>query len=284
MVSIILLTFQELLKVLDDYEPKIKSLLSNGEKMVEENPGEATANLAENLGDLRMRWDSIRSRAGERRTKLDDALHNAEGFHDNLNQFMSWLTDVEKRWNSQKPVSRILPTITEQIGVHKDLQSEIAGKRNLMSILDKTGTHMKYFSQRQDVVLIKNLLNSVQHRWEKVGLRAAERTRHLEQGLRDAKKFHDAWKDLLAWLDENERVLDADTAIGNDPEVIKQQIIRHKEFQRMLGTKQPALDAINHMGRILKDKCPNTDTPAVQEMLMTLKNKWNGLCGKSVER
>ena len=54
--------------------------------------------------------------------------------------------------------------------------------------LDKTGTHLKYFSQKQDVVLIKNLLSSVQQRWEKIVSRSAERTRHLERGYKEAKQ------------------------------------------------------------------------------------------------
>ena len=54
--------------------------------------------------------------------------------------------------------------------------------------LDKMGTHLKYFSQKQDVILIKNLLSSVQHRWEKIVSRSAERTRHLERGYKEAKQ------------------------------------------------------------------------------------------------
>ena len=56
--------------------------------------------------------------------------------------------------------------------------------------LDKTGTHLKYFSQKQDVVLIKNLLASVQQRWEKIVSRTAERTRHLERGFKEAKQVY----------------------------------------------------------------------------------------------
>ena len=57
-----------------------------------------------------------------------------------------------------------------------------------MFALDKMGTHLKYFSQKQDVILIKNLLTSVQHRWEKIVSRSAERTRHLERGYKEAKQ------------------------------------------------------------------------------------------------
>ena len=51
-----------------------------------------------------------------------------------------------------------------------------------------------------------------------------------------------------------------------------------------MGTKQPALDHVTRMGRVLKDKAPKPDLPIIQEMLSALKNKWNNVCGKSVER
>ena len=71
--------------------------------------------------------------------------------------------------------------------LHQGLQKEISSNRGRMMKLDETGTHLKYFSQKQDVILIKNLLSSVQHRWEKVVSRCADRTRQLDHGYKDAK-------------------------------------------------------------------------------------------------
>ncbi len=68
------------------------------------------------------------------------------------------------------------------------LQKDITAHREHVVALDKTGTHLKYFSQKQDVILIKNLLISTQHRWEKVVSRSAERTRHLDHGYKEAKQ------------------------------------------------------------------------------------------------
>ena len=58
----------------------------------------------------------------------------------------------------------------------------------MMFILPLVGTHLKYFSQKQDVILIRNLLASVTHRWEKVVSRCAERTRQLDHGYKEAKQ------------------------------------------------------------------------------------------------
>lgn len=68
------------------------------------------------------------------------------------------------------------------------LQKDVASHREVMIALDKSGTHLKYFSQKQDVILIKNLLVSAHHRWEKVVSRSAERTRQLDHGYKEAKE------------------------------------------------------------------------------------------------
>ncbi len=88
----------------------------------------------------------------------------------------------------------------------------------------------------------------------------------------------------MEWLEENLSNLDTEMTVGNDPESIKLQIHKHKEFQRSLGAKQPAFDTVTRLGRHLKDKCPRPDVPHITEKLAQLKNKWHAVCTKSVDR
>ncbi|OTF75531.1 hypothetical protein BLA29_015243, partial [Euroglyphus maynei] len=87
-------------------------------------------------------------------------------FHEALQEFVDWLTSAEKYLASLQPVSRVLEHVLKQIEEHKQFQKDIGIHRETMLNLDKKGTHLKYFSQKQDVILIKNLLSSVQLRWE----------------------------------------------------------------------------------------------------------------------
>lgn len=66
--------------------------------------------------------------------------------------------------------------------------TEVNSHRDHIIELDQTGTHLKYFSQKQDVVLIKNLLLSVQGRWEKLVQRSVERGRQLDEARKRAKQ------------------------------------------------------------------------------------------------
>ena len=66
--------------------------------------------------------------------------------------------------------------------------NEVNAHRDQIIELDQTGNQLKFLSQKQDVVLIKNLLVSVQSRWEKVVQRSVERGRSLDDARKRAKQ------------------------------------------------------------------------------------------------
>jgi hypothetical protein len=89
----------------------------------------------------------------------------------------------------------------------------------------------------------------------------------------------------MSWLEEAEGSLDElAAATGNDPDKIKAQLSKHKEFQRALAAKQPSYDSTMRLAKAIKDKAPKTDEPKLKDMMTELKNKWNSVCGKSVDR
>merc|ERR1712051_701228 len=277
--------FMEVFLELEKTSPKVEDLLGRGNEYLKKSKDGAAANLQNNLRTLKSRWDNILTRANDKKIKLEIALKEATEFHEALQAFIDWLTNAEKTLANLKPVSRVLETIMTQIEEHKEFQNEVSSQRETMLSLDKKGTHLKYFSQKQDVILIKNLLVSVQHRWEKVVSKSAERTRALDYGYKEAKEFHEAWEFMMGWLDDGMIRLDEmSKEVKNDPEKIKQQIMRHKEFQKELGEKQPMYDSTMKTGKGLISKAPKTDEPTIKNMMTELKNKWNNLCNLSVER
>lgn len=53
------------------------------------------------------------------KTKLDDALNVATGFHDSLQDFINWLTQAEQMLTMASPPSLVLDTVLFQIDEHK---------------------------------------------------------------------------------------------------------------------------------------------------------------------
>ncbi|XP_076672194.1 dystonin-like protein short stop isoform X34 [Andrena cerasifolii] len=280
--------FMEVYNELEQNRPKVETVLQQGQEYLKRADTSSAGGLNHNLKTLKQRWDNVTARANDKKIKLEIALKEATEFHDALQAFVDWLTNAEKILTNLKPVSRVMETILGQIEEHKSFQKDVGVHRETMLNLDKKGTHLKYFSQKQDVILIKNLLISVQHRWERVVSKSAERTRALDHGYKEAREFHDSWSSLMNWLDETEKTLDevaGDGGLGgNDPERIKARLNKHRELQKALSAKQGTYDATMKNGKVLKDRAPKTDEFALKELLNELKNKWTTVCGKCVDR
>ncbi|XP_072756473.1 microtubule-actin cross-linking factor 1 isoform X20 [Anoplolepis gracilipes] len=279
--------FMEVYNELEQNRPKVETVLQQGQEYLKKADTTSAGSLNHNLRTLKQKWDNVLARASDKKIKLEIALKEATEFHDALQAFVDWLTNAEKILTNLKPVSRVMETILQQIEEHKAFQKDVGVHRETMLNLDKKGTHLKYFSQKQDVILIRNLLVSVQHRWERVVSKSAERTRALDHGYKEAREFHDSWSNLMYWLDDTEKTLDevaADGLGGNDPDKIKSRLNRHREIQKALSAKQSTYDTTMKNGKTLKDKAPKTDEPALRELLNELKNKWITVCNKSVDR
>uniref|UniRef100_A0A8C4VHD7 Dystonin n=1 Tax=Gopherus evgoodei TaxID=1825980 RepID=A0A8C4VHD7_9SAUR len=278
-------THMELCAAFEAKEETYKCLMQKGQQMLARCPGSAETNVEQDINNLKVKWDSVQTKLSERKAKLEEALNLAMEFHNSLQDFINWLTQAEQTLNVASRPSLILDTVLFQIDEHKVFATEVNSHRDQIIELDKTGTHLKYFSQKQDVVLIKNLLISVQSRWEKVVQRLVERGRALDDARKRTKQFHEAWNKLMAWLEESEKSLDSELEIANDPDKIKLQLTQHKEFQKSLGAKHSVYDTTNRTGRSLKEKTSLADDNLkLDDMLSELRDKWDTICGKSVER
>uniref|UniRef100_F6YYH0 Microtubule actin crosslinking factor 1 n=1 Tax=Ornithorhynchus anatinus TaxID=9258 RepID=F6YYH0_ORNAN len=261
-------------------------LLDKGRLMLLSRQDSGTGSKTEqSIALLEQKWQAVSSKMEERKSKLEEVLSLATEFQNSLQEFINWLTLAEQSLNVAASPSLILNTVLGQIDEHKVFANEVNAHRDQIIELDQTGNQLKFLSQKQDVVLIKNLLVSVQSRWEKVVQRSVERGRALDDARKRAKQFHEAWKKLIDWLEDAEKLLDSELEISNDPDKIKLQLSKHKEFQKTLGGKQPVYDTTIRTGRALKEKAllPD-DTQKLDNLLGEVRDKWDTVCGKSVER
>ncbi|OWA54581.1 Dystonin [Hypsibius exemplaris] len=165
--------------------------------------------------------ESILKRANDRKIKLEIAVRDAVEFYDTLQSFTLWLGNAEKSLSGAKAPSRIMDVVLQQIEEHKAFQDDIGDHLPAQNALDKKGTTLKYFSQKQDVAQIKNLLASVQQRWDKLISASADRQRSLNSAHMEGKEFSRHYADMLEWLDGAEQSLDHSVAVPSDAEKIR---------------------------------------------------------------
>ncbi|XP_051991250.1 microtubule-actin cross-linking factor 1-like [Xyrauchen texanus] len=264
-------------------------LLDHGESMLlargGEDTGPGTTQTQQNLALLQNKWAGLNAKMDDRRGKLEEAVSLATGFQTSLQDTMNWLTQAEQTINMAQPPSLILDTVLFQIDEHKVFVNEVNTHREQVLALEKAGSQLRFASLKQDVVLIKNLLLSVQARWDKLVQRSLDRGRHLDEARKRAKQFHEAWRKLIDWLEEAESRLDSELEISNEPDKIKIHLAKHKEFQKALGSKQPVYDTTVRSGKAMRDKATlSADTQKLDNLLGEVRDKWDTVCGKSVER
>ncbi|XP_073787914.1 microtubule-actin cross-linking factor 1 isoform X28 [Danio rerio] len=264
-------------------------LLDHGESILlargGEDAGPGTTQTQQNLAMLQNKWASLNTKMEDRRGKLEEAVSLATGFQSSLQDTINWLTQAEQTLNMAQPPSLILDTVLFQIDEHKVFVNEVNTHREQVLALEKAGSQLRFASLKQDVVLIKNLLLSVQARWDKLVQRSLDRGRHLDEARKRAKQFHEAWRKLTDWLEEAESRLDSELEISNEPDKIKIQLAKHKEFQKSLGSKQPVYDTTVRSGKAMRDKATlPADTQKLDNLLGEVRDKWDTVCGKSVER
>uniref|UniRef100_A0A672I025 Microtubule actin crosslinking factor 1 n=1 Tax=Salarias fasciatus TaxID=181472 RepID=A0A672I025_SALFA len=264
-------------------------LLDQGESMLlargGEDAGPGTTQTQQNLAMLQNKWASLNAKMDDRRGKLEEAVSLATGFQTSLQDTINWLTQAEQTLNMAQPPSLILDTVLFQIDEHKVFVNEVNTHREQVLALEKAGSQLRFASLKQDVVLIKNLLLSVQARWDKLVQRSLDRGRHLDEARKRAKQFHEAWRKLTDWLEEAEKRLDSELEISNEPDKIKVQLTKHKEFQKALGSKQPVYDTTVRSGKAMRDKAQlPADTQKLDHLVGEVRDKWDTVCGKSVER
>ena len=66
------------------------------------------------MDHLQKRWDLVNARATEKKDKLEEALQQAQEFHERLNAFIAWLVNTEKTLNGVKPVSKVRETLRQR--------------------------------------------------------------------------------------------------------------------------------------------------------------------------
>ncbi|CAH8626768.1 unnamed protein product [Heterobilharzia americana] len=253
--------------------------------LVNQSTIESADQLTTNLDRFSDHHTQLLQQAQSIRERMELGLKQVEEFHDHLSQMMQWLTQMERAIIQQKPVSRIVARLFQLIRDHTELRKEITGHRDALINLDRLGSQIQCQAQKQDVILVKNLLSSIHTRWEQLVSRSAERTRQLNTGLKEASNFLDNWTLLTDWLKEQLVSLEEDgDRVATRPEKVAYQLAVHRELQRQLSTRTVTYDGVRRYARQLRDRAPVCDHDELDDMVSELKHLWQAVCTKALAR
>uniref|UniRef100_A0A8W7Q4N6 Microtubule-actin cross-linking factor 1 n=1 Tax=Anopheles coluzzii TaxID=1518534 RepID=A0A8W7Q4N6_ANOCL len=305
--------FMEVYNELEENRAKVETLIAQGQEYVRKQTQlqVSASNLQHTLRTLKQRWDAVVSRASDKKIKLEIALKEATEFHDALQAFVEWLTQAEKQLSSASAVSRVLETIQQQMEEHKVLQKDVSIHRESMLLLDKKGTHLKYFSQKQDLesdldkrsaqmqsVMKTGLelersdetretskhLKEMQRLWDDVQDLSGRRKSRLDVALKEAERLHKSVHMLLEWLSEAEQKLRFAAAAPDDESQAKDLLDTHAKFMKELREKEyDKEDTIGLANSILGKAHPDA-IPIIKNWISIIQSRWDEISQWAISR
>ncbi|GLD69834.1 microtubule-actin cross-linking factor 1, isoforms 1/2/3/5-like isoform X1 [Lates japonicus] len=237
------------------------------------------------LSILEQKWASVYSKVHERKAKLTEGLSLAKEFHSNVQELLTKMSKCEESIGLLPSPSFVLDTVCTQLQDHRTLVNEVNGYCEKKTLVENTGCRLTELSRKEDCDVIHNLIMTVQDRYKKLQQRTSERGRMLEEVKKNARQFSESWRLLVDWMTEVEQTLDTHKEIAVSHEEIKQQLTEQKEFQKLLRSKRPMYEATLKSGRHLHERAQTShDRQHLENLLAELKDTWDTISGKSMER
>ncbi|MGH0168380.1 UNVERIFIED_CONTAM: hypothetical protein FKN15_066192 [Acipenser sinensis] len=219
---------------------------------------------------------------------LDNILFQIDEhkFHEAWSKLMEWLEESEKALDSEQEIANDPDKIKMQLAQHKDFQKALGGKHSVYDTSIRTGRSLKEKSSlKDDNQKLDDMLSELRDKWDTVCGKSVERQNKLEEALLFSGHFTDALQALIDWLYKVEPQLAEDQPVHGDIDLVLNLIDNHKDFQKALGGKHSVYDTSIRTGRSLKEKSSlKDDNQKLDDMLSELRDKWDTVCGKSVER
>ncbi|TFJ98722.1 neural retina-specific leucine zipper protein [Platysternon megacephalum] len=234
---------------------------------------------------LEQKWESVSSQVQERKERLAEGLTLSTEFHSTAQELLQWLGQTEQSLSAPEPPSFLLETVLRQVQEHKALLKEVTARGEQLSSLEAVAARLKDVSRKQDCAVIQSLVLTAKERVAKVLRCTGERGAALEDARKRAKQFSESRQLLLDWMDEVEQTLEIPGDAAMSQEEIKCQLAEHKEFQKLLRSKRPVYEATLRGGRLLRERAQLAeDVQPLEELLGELKERWDDVGGRAVER
>ncbi|XP_016097767.1 microtubule-actin cross-linking factor 1, isoforms 1/2/3/5-like [Sinocyclocheilus grahami] len=234
---------------------------------------------------LEQKWSAVYAKMQERKAKLTEGLGLAKEFNSNVQDLLTKMAKCEETINTLPAPSFILDTVCAQLQEHRVLVGEVQSYGERKTSIETAATRLSELSRKEDCDVVQNLIMTVQDRFKKLLQHTTDRGKTLEDAKRHAKQFSESWHLLVDWMTEVEQTLDTHKEISVSQEEIKQQLTEQKEFQKLLRSKRPMYEACLKRGRSLQEKAQSPeDTQHLENMVSELRDSWDTISGKSIER
>lgn len=201
----------------DELIARVESVLENAE------PSPDREALKTRFEDMKAKWADVKDKVNNRDTELGERAPVLYKYHEKVEDFVTWLTELDNKISSQSPVSCDTKMISKQLEQVEALMSDYNNHKPEFEAVREISVEV-IKSQPDDVYVVEAQLQYVTKLWESVTLRLNNRLDQISNVKEIAEEYQKAQRPVRALYAWAEDAIVPVEAIGSNIERAKQEL------------------------------------------------------------
>lgn len=208
---------QDLDKLSDELITRVENVLANAE------PGPDRDAFETRFEDMKAKWADVKERVVTRQVEIEEKAPVLYKYHDNVEDFVAWITGLEKKVSSLSPVSCDTKMIAKQLEQVEALNKDFDNHKPDYEAVKENAADVTN-SQPGDVYIVEAQMQYINKLWDSVTLRLKERLDHISNVKEIAAEYHKAQRPVRALYAWAEDTIVPVEAIGSNIDKAKQEL------------------------------------------------------------
>merc|ERR1719270_1669991 len=150
--------------------------------------------------------------------------------------------------------------------------------------LKQTAEELLKTAEQDDAVKIKSQVTELTNRWENVWDLSKNKTKRLEDALRQAEELHKNVNMLLEWLSDAEMKLRFAGPLPEDEAEVDRQIAEHMKFMMELKEKEKDKDYTIDLAQEILKKCHPDAVQVIKHWITIIQSRWDEVASWALQR
>merc|ERR1719400_1038146 len=165
-----------------------------------------------------------------------------------------------------------------------NFEEELNSRTEQVEQLKQTADELLRTAENDDAVKIRAQVTELTNRWENVWELSKNKTRRLEDALKQAEELHKSVNMLLEWLSDAEMKLRFAGPLPEDEAEIDRQLAEHEKFMMELREKEKDKDFTIELAEEILKKCHPDAVQVIKHWITIIQSRWDEVASWALQR
>merc|ERR1712088_605930 len=161
---------------------------------------------------------------------------------------------------------------------------ELNSRTEQVEQLKQTAEELLRTAENEDAIKIRSQVTELTNRWENVWDLSKNKTKRLEDALKQAEELHKSVNMLLEWLSDAEMKLRFAGPLPEDEDEVNRQIAEHAKFMMELKEKEKDKDFTIDLAQEILKKCHPDAVQVIKHWITIIQSRWDEVASWALQR